>query len=141
MEVTTTMTAAATPIQGKEGTHGDGEKGIACSSKTMELKGGADDVTEVDSLDPKSLAGHKRKASLQIDPRCINSPDPVPCPTVQHHAEMVPQGINKNHSICVSYMNFLIQYHFVIVGFLINANNSEPFRMLVNLLLNFVRGY
>ncbi|XP_068466478.1 DEK domain-containing chromatin-associated protein 4-like [Phaseolus vulgaris] len=94
MEATTTMTTAATPIQATEGSHGDGEKGIVCSLQTMELKGGADDVTEADSLDPEPFAvvGHKRKASSEIDPHCVNSPDSVSSPTVAHHAEMVPQG-------------------------------------------------
>ena len=98
MEATTTMTTAATPIQATEGSQGDGEKGIVCSLQTMELKGGADDVTEADSLDPEPFAvvGHKRKASSEIDPHCVNSPDSVSSPTVAHHAEMVPQGINKN---------------------------------------------
>lgn len=106
MEATTTMTAAATPIQGREGSLGDGEKGIPCSSQTMELKGGADDVNEADSRDPNplALAGHKRKASSEIDPHRVNSSDPLSSPTVEQHAEMVPpQGINKSQSICLFY--------------------------------------
>ncbi|KAK7367208.1 hypothetical protein VNO80_09217 [Phaseolus coccineus] len=101
MEGTTTVTAAATPIQATEGSHGDGEKGIACSSQTMELKGGADDVTEADSLDPEPLAvaGHKRKASSEIDPHCVNSPDSVSSPTVEQHAEMVPQEGGENEKV------------------------------------------
>ncbi|WVZ12892.1 hypothetical protein V8G54_017422 [Vigna mungo] len=99
MEATTTMTAAATPIQGREGSLGDGEKGIACSSQIMELKGGADDdVTEADSRDPNplALAGHKRKASSEIGPHRVNSSDPLSSPTVEQHAEMVPpQGGEK----------------------------------------------
>ncbi|XP_017426943.1 uncharacterized protein LOC108335434 [Vigna angularis] len=98
MEATTTMTAAAAPIQGREGSQGDGEKGIACSSQTMELKVGADDVTEAHSLDPNplALAGHKRKASSEIDPHRVNSSDPLSSPTAEQHAEMVPpQGGEK----------------------------------------------
>ncbi|CAJ1930648.1 unnamed protein product [Sphenostylis stenocarpa] len=88
---TTTMSTAATPIQG-------GEEGFACSSKPVELKGDGDDVTETGSVDPKPLAlvGHKRKASSEIDPQRVYSPPPVSSPTVEQNADMVPQGEGDN---------------------------------------------
>lgn len=109
----TTMTTASSPIQGGEGSHGDGEKALSLSPQ-LEIKSGGDDAVvapkgdeEVDQKPTLVGIDHKRKASTEIDPFCESDPDschgskhlnspPVSTPIVEQEQqvdeEMLPLG-------------------------------------------------
>ncbi|KAH1158175.1 hypothetical protein GLYMA_11G084800v4 [Glycine max] len=76
----TTMTTASSPIQGGEGSHGDGEKALSLSPQ-LEIKSGGDDAVAPKGNDEvgqkPTLVGvsHKRKASTETNPFCESDPN------------------------------------------------------------------